>query len=112
KTGVFRRAGSMKPRSHFASVQGSHSRISVTGHKQRRGIFRSFRHTMVRRIGIKKFELIEVFRAAVFRHPVRAFEKFLVPQHVQERIGTHYRAEKLWPLSDRRTHEKSAVTLT
>src|SRR5260370_10840516 len=112
KNRVFRPVGSLKPRSHFASVQGSDSRISVASHKECRGIFRSFHHPVVRGIGIKKFELIGVFRAAVFGYPIGAFEKFLVTQHVQERIGTHYRAEKLWALSDRRAHQKSAVTST
>ena len=67
---------------HFARVIRRDASIVCAGHHQNGRIFRSVDHMMIRRVSVKRLELLRVFHGAELGHVKRAVWRQLHSQHI------------------------------
>ena len=70
QNGPVRRRGRLKPRRHFARVQGINARIAIPGYQKHGGIFSAGLYVLIRRIGGEMLELRGIVGSALLGNPI------------------------------------------
>src|SRR6266480_5724639 len=88
---------------------GRDASVVCASHQQNGGKLSSIHNVMIRRVGVKRLELLWIFYRAEFGYIERAIRRELDAQHVVNADGGNDRSHQIGMLGDHRAHQEAAI---
>src|SRR6266487_311666 len=88
---------------------GRDTSVVCASHQQNGGKLSSIHNVMIRRVGVKRLELLRIFYRAEFGYIEGAIRRELDTEHVVDADGGNDRPHQIRMLGNHRAHQKTAI---